>query len=390
MVSFVLVMIYVAFIGLGLPDPLLGAAWPVMHNDLQVPLSYMGILSMVITMGTVISSLFTGAFARRMGTGLLTAISVAMTAVGLLGFGVSRSFLALCMWAIPYGLGAGAVDAALNHYVAVHYAARHMSWLHCFWGVGTVASPYIMGAVLTDGAGWQKGYLTVAVVQAIIAGLLFVSIPKWVKSRADEEEKQSGKGFAVKELLRTPVVPLLLMIFFCYCAMEATAGLWASSYLCEYKGVNEQQAASYAALFYMGITLGRLLGGFITDKVGDRRLIVAGMSIFSAAIVMMAADRSGYGLTLAGLFLTGLGCAPIYPSMLHMTPAFVGKEKSLYLVGIQMASAYLGINFMPTLFGVLHDHVWNGLFPFYLLIFAVLMIVAFRMLCRRARKEESA
>ncbi|MBE6847764.1 MAG: MFS transporter [Ruminococcus sp.] len=390
MVSFVLVMIYVAFIGLGLPDPLLGAAWPVMHNDLQVPLSYMGILSMVITMGTVISSLFTGALARRMGTGLLTAISVAMTAVGLLGFGVSRSFLALCMWAIPYGLGAGAVDAALNHYVAVHYAARHMSWLHCFWGVGTVASPYIMGAVLTDGAGWQKGYLTVAVVQAIIAGLLFVSIPKWVKPRADEEEKQSGKGFAVKELLRTPVVPLLLMIFFCYCAMEATAGLWASSYLCEYKGVNEQQAASYAALFYMGITLGRLLGGFITDKAGDRRLIVAGMSIFSAAIVMMAADRSGYGMTLAGLFLTGLGCAPIYPSMLHMTPAFVGKEKSLYLVGIQMASAYLGINFMPTLFGVLHDHVWNGLFPFYLLIFAVLMIVAFRMLCRRARKEESA
>ncbi|MBQ4346168.1 MAG: MFS transporter [Oscillospiraceae bacterium] len=390
MVSFVLVMIYVAFIGLGLPDPLLGAAWPVMHNDLQVPLSYMGILSMVITMGTVISSLFTGAFARRMGTGLLTALSVAMTAVGLLGFGVSRSFLALCMWAIPYGLGAGAVDAALNHYVAVHYAARHMSWLHCFWGVGTVASPYIMGAVLTDGAGWQKGYLTVAVVQAIIAGLLFVSIPKWVKPRADEEEKQSGKGFAVKELLRTPVVPLLLMIFFCYCAMEATAGLWASSYLCEYKGVNEQQAASYAALFYMGITLGRLVGGFITDKAGDRRLIVAGMSIFSVAIVMMAADRSGYGLTLAGLFLTGLGCAPIYPSMLHMTPAFVGKEKSLYLVGIQMASAYLGINFMPTLFGVLHDHVWNGLFPFYLLIFAVLMIVAFRMLCRRARKEESA
>ncbi len=390
MVSFVLVMIYVAFIGLGLPDPLLGAAWPVMHNDLQVPLSYMGILSMVITMGTVVSSLFTGALARRTGTGLLTAISVALTAVGLLGFGVSRSFFALCMWAVPYGLGAGAVDAALNHYVTIHYAARHMSWLHCFWGVGTVAGPYIMGAVLTGSTGWQKGYLTVALMQAVIAGLLFISVPKWVKHTDSGEETKSAKGFTVKELLGAPGVPLMLVIFFCYCAMEATAGLWASSYLCDYKGVNEQQAASYAALFYMGITIGRLGGGFITDKVGDRKLIAAGMGIFTVAICIMAADRSGYGLTLAGLFLTGLGCAPVYPSMLHMTPVFVGKEKSLYLVGIQMASAYLGINFMPTLFGVLHDHVWNGAFPFYLLIFAVVMIFAFRMLCGRARKEESA
>ncbi len=389
MVSIVLVMIYVAFIGLGLPDPLLGSAWPMMHTDLGVPLSYMGILSMIISGGTVFSSLFTGFFTRRMGTGLLTAISVAMTAAALLGFALSDTFAALCLWGIPYGLGAGAVDAALNHYVAVHYAAKHMNWLHCFWGVGTVASPYIMGAVLSGGAGWQRGYLCVAVIQALISAVLFVTVPKWQKSTEGDADAKNGKKITVRELLCSKGVPLMLAIFFCYCSLEATAGLWASSYLHEFKGVDGELAATFGALFYMGITLGRLLSGFITEKVGEKRLIAVGMSLLAAAVLLIAVDRSGYYLTLVGLFLTGLGCAPIYPSMLHLTPQFVGKEKALYLVGIQMASAYIGINFMPTLFGVLHEHIWDGLFPFYLLFFAIMMLPAFAALCRKQQTTAS-
>ena len=258
-----------------------------------------------------------------------------------------------------------------------------MNWLHCFWGVGTVASPYIMGAILGGGAGWQKGYLCVALIQAVISAALFVTVPKWKKSTADTAGEKSDKKITVRELLGSRGVPLMLAIFFCYCAMEQTAGMWASSYLHEFKGVGAEFAASCGALFYMGITIGRLLSGFITEKVGEKRLIGIGMGVFTFAIVMIALDRGGYYLTLAGLFLTGFGCAPVYPSMLHLTPQFVGKEKALYLVGIQMASAYVGINLMPPLFGVLSDHIWNGLFPFFLLFFAMMMLLAFRALCRR-------
>lgn len=389
MVSIVLVMIYIAFIGLGLPDPLLGAAWPMMYSDLGVPISSMGILSMIISGGTIISSLFTGIVTKRMGTGLLTATSVAMTAAALLGFSLSNSFLALCLWAIPYGLGAGAVDAALNHYVAIHYAARHMNWLHCFWGVGTVASPYIMGAISGGDAGWQKGYLCVALIQAVISAALFLTVPKWQKNVADTTDEKNDKKITVRALLSSRGVPLMLAIFFCYCAMEQTAGLWASSYLHEFKGLSAEFAASCGALLYMGITIGRLLSGFITEKVGEKRLIGVGMGIFTFAIVLIALDRSGYYLTLIGLFLTGLGCAPVYPCMLHLTPQFVGKEKGLYLVGIQMASAYVGINLMPPLFGLLSDHIWNGLFPFFLLFFALMMLLAFRALCRKPSVDAS-
>lgn len=388
MASLILAMIYIGFISLGLPDPLLGAAWPAMHTELEVPLSYMGILSMIIAFGTVISSLFTGFVARRLGTGLLTAISVLTTAAAMLGFALADSFGMLCLLAVPYGLGAGAVDAALNNYVAVHYAAKHMSWLHCFWGVGTVISPYIMGYVLTVGDGWHSGYLVIAVIQAVIAAALFFTLPYWKKQTDSAEDAGGGRRIGIGELLKTGGVPFMLIVFFCYCALEATAGLWASSYLCEYKGVHEEQAAGYASLYYMGITIGRLVCGFITEKLGDKKLIRMGLWILAAAVVLMAADRSGYFLTLAALFFMGIGSAPVYPSMMHLTPTVVGKEKSLYLVGIQMASAYLGINFMPTIFGFLSEHLWNGLFPFYLMIFTVIMIVVFERLVRCAEKNQ--
>lgn len=375
MFSLVLIIIYLAFISLGLPDPLLGSVWPIMHAELGVPLSYMGILSMIIAMGTVVSSFMTGVLVRKMGTGRLTAVSVLLTAIAMFGFCTSDSFLMLCLWGVPYGLGAGAVDAALNNYVAVNYAAKHMSWLHCFWGVGTMVSPYIMGYVLMQGNSWNGGYFAVAVLQVVLAVIIFASLPKWKKDSVSTENETETPHLGIKAVLKTKGVPYMLMAFFCYCALESTAGMWASSYLCVYKGVTEERAATYAALFYMGITFGRLVSGFVTERLGDKRLIRIGLGILSGAIILIAVDRSGYVLSMVGIFLTGLGCAPIYPSMIHATPDCFGKEISLSLVGMQLASAYLGVNLMPTLFGFLSDNLWNGLYPFYLMFFAILLIV---------------
>ncbi len=388
MFSCVLIIIYLAFISLGLPDPLLGSVWPIMHGELGVPLSYMGILSMIIAMGTVVSSFMTGVLVRKMGTGRLTAISVLLTAVAMFGFCTSDSFLMLCAWGIPYGLGAGAVDAALNNYVAVNYAAKHMSWLHCFWGVGTMASPYIMGYVLMQGQSWNHGYFAVAVLQVVLAMIIFGSIPKWKKDNASAEDEEMTTHLKMKEVLKIAGVPYMLMAFFCYCALEATAGMWASSYLCVYKGVAEERAATYAAMFYMGITFGRLVSGFVTDRLGDKRLIRIGLCILSGAIVLIAVERSGYVLSLVGIFLVGLGCAPIYPSLIHATPDCFGREVSASLVGMQLASAYLGVNLMPTLFGFLSDNLWNGLYPFYLMLFAILLIVMLECTLHIAEKKK--
>lgn len=370
---------------MGLPDPLLGSAWPTMYTELDVPLSYMGLLSMIIAMGTIVSSLFTDRLTRLLGTGLLTAVSVLMTAVAMFGFSVSDSYALLCLWAIPFGLGAGAVDASLNSYVALHYKAKHMSWLHCFWGVGTVIGPYIMGFLLTFGNGWHSGYFTVSVIQLILALLIFASLPCWKRNKASSEEKTS-ENVRLGEILKTKGLPFMLVAFFCYCSLEATAGQWASSYLCKFRSVAEETAAIFASLFYLGITTGRLLSGFVTDKLGDKRLIRSGMITIIVGIAMVMLPVKTNMLSFAGLFVTGFGCAPIYPSLIHATPDYFGKKKAASIVGIQLASAYLGINFMPTLFGFLTDNIWTGLYPFYLIIFAFLMIFMFESLDKSARK----
>ncbi|NLP16169.1 MAG: MFS transporter [Clostridiales bacterium] len=376
MYSLLLTIIYIAFISLGLPDSLLGSAWPVMYGQLGVPISYAGIITMIIACGTVISSLLSDRLTRRLGAGLVTAISVLMTAVALYGFSVSGSYYMLCVWAVPYGLGAGAVDAALNNYVALHYASRHMSWLHCFWGVGAALSPYIMGYSLTRGYGWNNGYLLVSVIQIVLTAILFISLPLW--KRKDDKKTGStkqSKALSLTDIIKIRGVKLVLITFFSYCALESTAGLWASSYLVEFRGFNAEMAARLASLFYLGITVGRFLSGFIADKLGDRALIRYGLIVIFMGIILIGLPISGSIIAPMGLVITGLGCAPIYPSVIHATPANFGEDKSQAVIGVQMASAYVGTTLMPPVFGFIADKINIGLYPLYLLLFAIIMII---------------
>ena len=373
MFSVLLAIIYLAFISLGLPDSLLGSAWPVMRADLGAPLSFAGVISMIISAGTIVSSLQSERMTQKLGAGRVTAISVAMTAAALFGFSASPSAAWLCLWAVPYGLGAGAVDAALNNYVALHYSSRHMSWLHCFWGVGASISPFIMSAALARTGRWQMGYRTVSVLQVALTAVLFISLPLWrggTSGGAGEERPLLG----LRGALKIPGVPFILLAFFGYCALESTAGLWASSYLVEARGVDAGTAARFASLFYLGITFGRFLNGFVADRLGDRRLIRLGIGVMTLGAALVALPVKANGLALAGLIVVGFGCAPVYPSIIHATPFNFGAENSQAIIGIQMASAYTGTTLMPPLFGLIANHVSIALYPFYLMAFAVLML----------------
>lgn len=371
MFSLLLVVIYLSFISLGLPDSLLGAAWPSMQPQLGVPLSYAGYLSMIISCGTVISSLFSDRLLRRFGTGFVVSCSVLMTAAALLGYSLAPSYALLCVFAIPYGLGAGAVDAALNHYVAVHYAARHMSWLHCFWGIGCAVSPYIMGFYLTRGTDWQGGYRAISVLQMILTAMLFCSLPLWKRGRADNDGDAEAP-LSMRKLLRQRGVLPVLVTFFCYCALESTAGLWASSYLVQVRGIGAETAARFASLFYIGITAGRFLSGFTADRLGDHKMIRLGLCGIAAGTVMVLMPF-GELLPLCGLVVIGFGCAPIYPCQIHETPVIFGKRSAQTLIGMQMAFAYIGTTLMPPLFGLISDHAGLGVFPLFLLFFLIVM-----------------
>lgn len=369
-------MIYLAFISLGLPDSLLGSAWPVMRLELGAPLSYAGVVSMIISGGTIVSSLASSRVIRRLGTGLTTALSVGMTAAALFGFSVSGEFWMLCLWAVPYGLGAGAVDAALNNYVAVHYSSRHMSWLHAFWGVGATLSPYIMSTCLTSGLGWQAGYRTVSILQAVLTAALFLALPLW--KGGDGPQEEAAGDVPLGRAVKIPGVPFCLLAFLGFCALECTAGLWASSYLVGARGVDPETAARFTAMFYIGETAGRVANGFIADRFGDKRMIRAGVIVMLAGVAMVLVPVNA--VSLAGLVVLGLGAAPVYPCIIHATPANFGRENSQALVGIQMASAYCGSTFMPPLFGLIAQYVSVGLYPFYLLAFAVLMLLMTELL----------
>lgn len=378
MFSLLLAIIYISFISLGLPDPLLGSGWPVMHMEMGAPISMAGVISMIIAGGTIVSSLMSDKLTRKLGAGLVTAISVAMTAVALLGFSLSDSVWQLCLWGIPYGLGAGAVDAALNNFVALHYAARHMSWLHCFWGIGTSVSPFIMSWCLAGGHGWQMGYRSVFFIQVVLTAVLFVSLPIWKKKEA--ESKESGDEVEAVHLgvggaLKLKGVKCVLLAFFCYCAIESTAGLWASSYLVEARGVDEETAALFASLFYLGITFGRFVNGFAADKFKDKTLIRVGIVAIIAGVAMIALPLKTSLPALVGLVVVGVGCAPVYPSVIHSTPENFGRENSQAIVGIQMASAYTGSTLMPPIFGLIANHINIELYPVYLAAIAVLMLV---------------
>lgn len=393
MYSLLLIIIYLAFISLGLPDSLIGSAWPVMRVDLSADLSSAGIITMIIACGTVVSSLLSDALTRRLGTGVVTAVSTALTAAALLGFSFATAFWQLCLIAVPYGFGAGAIDAALNNYVALNYSSRHMSWLHCCWGIGALISPVIMGACLSGSWGWRGGYRTVCVTQAVLTVVLFAAIPLWNKiakskqqNSADAQEPLPPLKFT--QILKLKGVFLVMIAFFCYCAFEQTAMLWASSYLVEYRGIAEQTAATFGSLFFVGITAGRALSGFVTERLGDRNMIRIGAGIIGVGAVLVALPVGADWVSLAGFVVIGLGCAPIYPSIIHATPYNFGKDNSQSVIGVEMASAYVGIIAMPPLFGVIAQHASIGFLPLYIGVLAVVMTVCLELLNRQVRRNK--
>lgn len=388
MFQLLLAIIYLAFISLGLPDSLLGAAWPSMYPEFQVPVSYAGIISMVIALGTVISSLMSDRLTKRLGAGLVTAISVAMTALALFGFSFSHSFWVLILWSIPYGLGAGSVDAALNNYVALHYKSRHMSWLHCMWGVGASAGPYIMGFALSHGQNWNGGYRYIGILQVILTFILFISLPLWKKEKKDaasESDVTSDHILTLREIFAIPGVKSVMLMFFCYSAIEQTSGLWASSYLVLHKGVAPETAATFASLFYIGITIGRAISGFITMKLNDTQMIRLGQGIILLGVLALFLPL-GSTISLIGFILIGLGCAPIYPCIIHSTPDHFGADRSQAIIGVQMASAYVGTCLMPPVFGLIANNITVALLPAYLILFLVLLSVMHEILIQKTRR----
>ncbi len=393
MVSLLIAVIYLAFISLGLPDSLLGSAWPSMYGQLNVPVSYAGLLSMIVSAGTIISSLASDRVVRRLGAGRVTLFSGLLTAAALMGYSFCDSYAMLCLMAIPYGLGAGSVDAALNNYVALHYSSRHMSWLHCMWGVGTVVGPYIMSYALTGTSGWNGGYRAVSVVQFCISAVLLISLPLWrrkeAESRGTEGEAASEpaqpKPLSLLDTLRIPGAPHVMLTFLCYCGAEATAMLWAGTYLYLHHGMDEETAAALASMFFIGMTVGRLISGFLTMKFDDTRMIRMGAALQLVGIAVIFLPF-GEVVGIVGILLFGLGCAPIYPCIIHSTPIRFGAERSQAMIGVQMASAYIGSCLVPPLFGLVANHVSIALFPAWLLLFTGIMIVMHEVLVRKTKK----
>ena len=378
MFSLLLAVIYLAFISLGLPDSLLGSVWPTIYQEFNVPVSYAGAIFMIISAGTIFSSLQSDRLTKSLGTGKVTAFSVLMTAVALFGFSISHSYWMLVLWAIPYGLGAGSVDASLNNYVALHYKSHHMSWLHCMWGVGASIGPYIMSFALVNGQTWNMGYRYISLIQVALTIIIMLSLPLWKKRPviSDIQEAENGKDkvLTLKEIFNIPGAKQLMLMFFCYCALEQTAGLWASSYLVLQHGFDLEVATSYGSLFFIGITLGRAISGFITMKLNDKQMIYLGQGLILIGIIIMCLPL-GHQVALMGLVTIGLGCAPIYPCIIHSTPSNFGKDKSQAIIGVQMASAYVGNLLMPPLFGIIANHISAIVFPIYLLLILIVMVV---------------
>lgn len=387
MTTLLLIIIYFAFISLGLPDSLLGSIWPIAHRELGVPLAWSGPIFMIISLGTVVSSLLSDRLTRRLGAGLVTVLSVALTALALFGFGISTSYWMLCLWAVPYGLGAGSIDTALNNYVALHFRSRHMSWLHCMWGIGASTGPYIMNMILTQGGTWHQGYQTISLIQLILTAVVMLSLPLWKKQRLVSDANTTNSNspshaLSLREIFALRGAKEVMITFFAYCALEQTAGLWASSYLSNFRGIDPVTAAGYASLFYLGITGGRAISGFITFLLNDSQMIRLGQGIAALGLLLLLFAPID-ALSLAGLVIIGLGCAPIYPSIIHSTPAHFGTDKSQAVIGVQMASAYLGNVFMPPLFGLIARYTSIALYPVYLILLLILMIIMHERLCKR-------
>ena len=381
MASLLLAIIYLAFVSLGLPDSVLGSVWPIVVVDLNTQISYMGIVSIIITIGTITSSVFSTKLINKIGTGWVTAISVCLTAIGLLGFGISNNFIMLCIMSLPYGLGAGAVDAALNNYVANHYSARHMSWLHCCWGLGASIGPYVMGLALKLDKGWRMGYGYLAIIQGVLSIAVFSTVFLWKNTTQDSEQVDNNTSLI--GAIKIKGVPFALLAFFCYCAFESTAGLWASSYLVNYFNTPEETATLFASFFYLGITFGRFLSGFIADSLGDKKTIRLGYGIVLVGLILIILPLKTSILSLIGLIVVGLGGAPVYPCLMHLTPINFGKQNSQTIMGMQTASAYMGCTIMPPIFGIILQYLSPYLFGYYMLILVVFMVLGVELLNKK-------
>lgn len=368
-------MIYLSFISLGLPDSLLGSAWPAMNVSLNAPLWGAGLVQMLISFCTIISSLNSAKLIRRFGTGKLTAISVATTALALLGFSLAKNYAFLLLMAVPLGLGAGAVDAGLNNYVALHCEAKHMSWLHCFWGVGTIIGPMILSAVLRVGGSWATGYRAVGLIQCAVSALLFATLGMWKHGNIQQEE-HGAKALSVWEVLSLPGAKAGMVTFLCYCAVESTLGLWGATYISQVRGVDEATAASFGAMFYIGITVGRAISGFMAMKLLPKQMVRVGQALLALGCIFMMIP-AGSTLSGIGLVVCGLGCAPIYPNIIQDTPVNYGTENSQAAIGVQMAFAYVGSTFLPSIFGALAGVGGYGLLPYFAISICVLMAVLF-------------
>lgn len=370
-----LMMIYLSFISLGLPDSMLGSAWPAMNVSLNAPLWGAGLVQMLISFCTIISSLNSAKLIRRFGTGKLTAISVATTALALLGFSLAKNYAFLLLMAVPLGLGAGAVDAGLNNYVALHCEAKHMSWLHCFWGVGTIIGPMILSAVLHVGGSWATGYRAVGLIQCAVSALLFATLGMWKRGNIKQEE-HGAKALSVWEVLSLPGAKAGMVTFLCYCAVESTLGLWGATYISQVRGVDEATAASFGAMFYIGITVGRAISGFMAMKLLPKQMVRVGQTLLALGCIFMMIP-AGSTLSGIGLVVCGLGCAPIYPNIIQDTPVNYGTENSQAAIGVQMAFAYVGSTFLPSIFGALAGVGGYGLLPYFAISICVLMTVLF-------------
>lgn len=375
MATALLIIIYIAFIGLGIPDSLFGTAWPAIYSEFELPISFGSFVTIIISCGTVLSSVISSKIISRLGTNKVSAHSTLLTALALLGFSFAPNLWVMCFWAIILGIGAGAIDVALNNYVAIHYSATHMSFLHCFYGVGVSVSPYILSLVIAGNFGWRGGYRIAFAIQLIITLLLFLSLPLWRKAHGGENESEENthKDLSFGSVLKIPGVKMMCSLFIASCAIECTCGGWGSTFLVEYKHLPAEKAAQIIMIYYIGMTLGRFLSGVLAAKLHSWKIIRLGQIVLGLALLLLILPGGVY-LCALGMFLIGIGNGPLFPNFNYLTPENFGSDISQSVIGIQMASAYIGIMVAPAVCGLLGQVFGMVIFPFYLILFYAIMI----------------
>ncbi len=369
MATLLLIIIYIAFIGLGIPDSLFGPAWPGIYTEFNLPISFANFITVICPCGTILSSFISAKLIEKLGTSKVCLISTLTTALTLLGFSFSPNIWVMCLLSLPLGLGAGAIDVALNNYVALHYSATHMSFLHCFYGIGVTLSPYIMSAVISTKAGWRGGYKIAFGLQLLISLILLLSLPLWGKVKhkttyPESEEAHNALGFT--ETLKLPGVKSTCMLFFSSCAIEFMCGNWGSTYLVEHKHLTADIAARIITFYYIGIALGRFLSGVLAAKISCEKIVKIGQCVLGVAIMILLIPGPVY-FSIAGLFLVGLGNGPLFPNLNYLTPQNFGEKFSQSVVSVQMCSSYVGILVGPFIFSLIGQTVGMVAFPFYIL-----------------------